>query len=123
VNEPALALAATAAWVLAVAWRRSKAHLAERAVPLVAGFIALAPNVFPWYAVWLVPLLAVTPFAPLIVFTGTVAFAYTFFLSTPWAVPWWAPLVEVAPLGFAMAQKLRVFSLEPRHARAGARAE
>jgi hypothetical protein len=27
-----------------------------------------------------------------------VAFAYSFFLSTPWAIPLWAQLVEVTPL-------------------------
>jgi alpha-1,6-mannosyltransferase len=123
VNEPMLALAITTAWVIVFAWRGGAAHLAERAAPLVTGFIALAPNVFPWYAVWLVPLLAVTPSVPLIVFTGSVAFAYAFFLFEPWALPWWARLIEVAPLGFAVARELRIFSMEDRRARAGARAE
>lgn len=123
VNEPMLALAVTAAWVIAVAWRGSAAHLAERAVPLAAGFIVLAPNVFPWYAVWLVPLLAVTPSVPLIVFTGTVAFAYAFFLVEPWAIPWWARLIEVAPLGFIVARELRAVLLQERRAHAGAAAE
>jgi len=123
VNEPMLALAITTAWVIVFAWRGGAAHLAERAAPLVTGFIALAPNVFPWYAVWLVPLLAVTPSVPLIVFTGSVAFAYAFFLFEPWALPWWARLIEVAPLGFAVAREVRVFSMEGRRARAGAGAE
>jgi alpha-1,6-mannosyltransferase len=113
VNEPMLALAVAAAWVIAIAWRGSATHLAERAVPLVSGFIVLAPSVFPWYAVWLVPLLAVTPSVPLIVFTGTVAFAYAFFLSEPWAIPWWARLIEVAPLGFALARELHAFRWRP----------
>ena len=92
-------------------------------MPLVTGFIVLSPSVFPWYAVWLVPLLAVTPSAPLIVFTGSVAFAYAFFLFEPWAIPWWARLIEVAPLGFAVARELRLFSMEQRGARASAGAE
>jgi hypothetical protein len=123
VNEPMLALAITAAWVIAFAWRGGAAHLAERAVPLVTGFIVLSPSVFPWYAVWLVPLLAVTPSAPLILFTGGVACAYTFFLVEPWAIPWWARLIEVAPLGFAVARELRTLSMEDHRARAGAGAE
>jgi hypothetical protein len=110
VNEPMLALGVTAAWLIAIAWRGGAAHLAARAAPLVAGFVVLAPSVFPWYAVWLVPLLAVTPSVPLIAFTGTVAFAYAFFLSQPWTIPWWARFVEVAPLGFAVARELRAFS-------------
>jgi len=123
VNEPAPALAVAAAWVIAVAWRGGARHLAQRAVPLVAGFIVLAPNVFPWYAVWLVPLLAVTPSAAMIAFTGTVAFAYAFFLSDPWAIPWWARLVELAPLGYALARELRAFWPEGWRAHAGASVE
>ncbi|MGH7303468.1 MAG: glycosyltransferase 87 family protein [Candidatus Rokuibacteriota bacterium] len=123
VNEPLLALAVTAVWVIAMAWRGGATHLAERAVPLVSGFIVLGPSVFPWYAVWLVPLLAVTPSVPMIAFTGTVAFAYAFFLFDPWAIPWWARLVEVAPVGFAVARGLRAFSVETRRARAGAGVE
>jgi len=123
VNEPVLALGVTAAWVIAIAWRGGAAHLAARAAPLVAGFVVLAPSVFPWYAVWLVPLLAVTPSVPLIAFTGTVAFSYAFFLSQPWAIPWWARFVEVAPLGFAAARELRAFSGEAYRASARTRAE
>jgi hypothetical protein len=123
VNEPLLALGATAAWVVAVAWRGDAGHLTARAVPMVAGVIVLAPNVFPWYAVWLVPFLAVTPSIPLIAFTGTVAFAYTFFLSEPWAIPLWARLVEVAPLGIAAALKLHAVSVGIRRAHAGAGAQ
>jgi hypothetical protein len=93
-------------------------RLAESAVPLVLGFIVFAPNVFPWYAVWLIPLLAVTPSVTLIVFTGTVAFAYAFFLSEPWAIPWWARLIEVTPLGFAAARQLHAVRWRPA-ARAG----
>jgi hypothetical protein len=106
VNEPALALAATVAWVLVVAARKGARSMATHAVPMVAGVIVLAPNVFPWYAVWLVPFLAITPSLPWIVFTGTVAFSYAFFLSDPWAIPWWARLVEVAPLAVGAAVRL-----------------
>ena len=105
-NEPLLALAATAAWIVVVASRGQAGGLAVRAVPMVAGVIVLGANVFPWYVVWLVPFLAVTPSVPLIAFTGTVGFAYSFFLSEPWTIPVWARLVEVAPLAIAAAVKL-----------------
>ena len=106
VNEPRLALAAAAAWTVVVASRRGTGSLAVRAVPMVAGVILLGANVFPWYVVWLVPFLAVTPSVPLIAFTGTVGFAYSFFLSEPWTIPLWARLVEVAPLAIAAAARL-----------------
>ena len=122
VNEPLVALAATAAWMVAVASRGHAGSLAVRAVPMAAGLIVLGANVFPWYVVWLVPFLAVTPSVPLIAFTGTVGFAYSFFLSEPWTIPVWARLVEVAPLAIAAGVKLReAFGGLPR-VRARARA-
>ena len=54
---------------------------------LIGGLTLLSPNIFPWYAVWLVPFLAVAPSAPWIAFTGSVMFAYAFFLQQPWGVP------------------------------------
>ena len=107
VNEPLLALAAAAAWVVVIASRRHDASLAAQAGAMAAGVIVLGANVFPWYVVWLVPFLAVTPSIALITFTGTVGFAYSFFLSEPWAIPTWARLVEAAPLAFAAVLKLR----------------
>ena len=114
VNAPLLALAATAIWVVVIAWRARSGSLVERAVPMVVGMIVLGANVFPWYVVWLAPFLAVTPSVSLMAFTGTVGFAYTFFLSEPWMIPLWARLVEVAPLAIAATVKLqRVFEWLP----------
>ena len=103
VIDPRLSLLASVLWTIVATWRGGGAHLAARAAPLVAGLIVLAPNVFPWYVVWLVPFLAVTPSVPLIAFTGAVGYAYSFFASQPWAIPLWARLVEAAPLAVAMA--------------------
>lgn len=97
-GTPALTLPATALWVGAAAWWWRGRPLAAAAVPLAGGFVLLAPNVFPWYVVWLVPLLAVQPSGAWIAFTGTVALAYTFFLAEPWAIPAWARALEVLPL-------------------------
>ena len=107
VNDPSLALAATALWVALAAWRAGPGSLAERAVPLVAGFVVLAPNVFPWYVLWLVPFLAVTPSVPWIAFTGAVALSYSFFLSEPWGIPLWARLAQLAPLATAVLLRWR----------------
>jgi alpha-1,6-mannosyltransferase len=119
VNDPRLALLASLVWAAIVAWRGGAGHLSARAVPLVAGLIVLGPNVFPWYVVWLVPFLAVTPSVPLIAFTGAVGYAYSFFLSQPWHIPTWARLVEAAPVGVAVALGIRAFRAR-RRALAGA---
>jgi hypothetical protein len=97
-DVPALTLAAAVLWVLVASAIRRDSTLPARAVLLIGGLTVLSPNIFPWYAVWLVPFLAVTPSAPWIAFTGSVMFAYAFFLQQPWAVPPWARLVEFAPL-------------------------
>lgn len=116
VNEPRLALAATVAWVLFLAWRMPSGTLAARATPMIAGFVALASNVFPWYALWLVPFLAVTPSVPLIAFTGALGFAYAFFLSEPWGIPLWARLLQAAPLAAAVAVSVRGWRMADFHA-------
>jgi hypothetical protein len=103
VDEPALVAAALAAWVACVSVASRRVPLAERAVMLVGGLLVLGGNIFPWYAVWLVPFLAVVPSIPWIAFTGTVGLAYTFFLGQPWAIPWWARVLEFAPLAAGVA--------------------
>jgi hypothetical protein len=97
-NVPALSLAVAGLWVIFVSATRRDWSLSGRAVLLIGGLTLLSPNIFPWYAVWLVPFLAVAPSAPWIAFTGSVMFAYAFFLQQPWAVPPWARVVEFVPL-------------------------
>jgi alpha-1,6-mannosyltransferase len=98
VDAPAASVLAMAAWVGWVAWRGPFASMIARVAPTIGGLVVLSPNVFPWYALWLVPFLAVTPSVWWLAFTGTVAFAYAFFLHQPWAVPMWARAIEIAPL-------------------------
>ena len=97
-DVPALTLAVAALWVIFVSATRRDSSLSARAVLLIGGLTLLSPNIFPWYAVWLVPFLTVAPSAPWIAFTGSVMFAYAFFLQQPWAIPQWARVVEFAPL-------------------------
>ncbi len=124
-GTPWASAAALALWVLGVsAWRRS-APLAERALPLIGGSLLLAPSIFPWYVVWLVPFLAVVPSVPWIAFTGTVMLAYTFFLGSPWAIPGWARLLEFAPLvigaAWALAGRRRLAALREQRLRPSCR--
>lgn len=98
IDAPTATLTALGAWIVfASLWRRG-ASLVDRSVTSIGGFIVLGPNIFPWYALWLIPFLAIRPLIPWIVFTGTLALAYTFFLSEPWAIPAWARLAEFLPL-------------------------
>ena len=97
-DAPVLTMVAAALWLALTGLRRRDSPLSARAVPLIGGLVLLSPNIFPWYAVWLVPFLAVAPSVSWIAFTGSVMFAYAFFLQQPWAVPGWARAVEFAPL-------------------------
>ena len=50
-----------------------------RLAPELAGVCALlllSANCFPWYLTWMLPLLAVHPYAPLLLWTGLVSLAY-----------------------------------------------
>jgi hypothetical protein len=82
--------------------------LAVRNVEPVAGALAVAvasllfaPNLLPWYALWLVPLLVVRdePFA--LLFTGTVGLAYLVYPAWQsgerWAVGWDVRALEYVP--------------------------
>jgi hypothetical protein len=115
VDLPVASLVAMAVWVGLVALWGVSVTVVSRAVPLIGGLVVLSPNVFPWYALWLVPFLAVTPSVWWTAFTGTVAVAYAFFLYQPWTIPMWARLVEITPivlgLGWWLARRLR-----PRYA-------
>jgi hypothetical protein len=103
VEAPDLTLLAAGTWVLAVSAVRRDAPAPARAVSLIGGLLLLSPNLFPWYVIGLVPLLASSPSVPWIAFTGTVVLAYSFFLQQPWAIPGWARALEFAPLGLGAA--------------------
>ena len=61
----------TLALALALAWRKTEPVAAATAV--VAASLLLAPNVLPWYALWLLPLLVLRDEPAALLFTGTVA--------------------------------------------------
>ena len=60
----------TLALALALAWRKTEPVAAATAV--VVASLLLAPNVLPWYALWLLPLLVLRDEPAALLFTGTV---------------------------------------------------
>ncbi len=57
----------TLLWLLRVMWRRptSEPDFPRSALAITAGVFLLSPAQFPWYFLWMLPLLAVAPGAPL----------------------------------------------------------
>jgi hypothetical protein len=108
---------------LALAWRRAEPVASATAV--VAAFLLLTPNVLPWYALWLVPLLVLRDEPPALLFTGTVALAYVVYpgwqsgerwwLSWPWRALEYLPCAAVAAVA---AWRRRAAARSPARARA-----
>lgn len=79
-----------------------------RCVWLIGWFTLFTQNLFPWYLLWLLPLIVVflepgrvwgfqlAPISAWLVFSGTTVLAYMFFIV--WRVVVWAQVAEFAPL-------------------------
>ena len=84
---------------LVLAWRRAESVAAATAV--VAASLLLGPNVLPWYALWLVPLLVLRDEPSLLLFTGTVSLAYLVYpgwqSGEPWRIGWGWRALEYGP--------------------------
>jgi hypothetical protein len=92
-------LALTVLLALALAWRRVEP--ARAALAVAAATLLLAPNVLPWYALWLLPLLVVVDAPALLCFTGTVGLAYLVYpewrAGQPWHLGWGLRALEYLP--------------------------
>jgi len=105
----ALPLLALAGLATAVGWAGREVPPARRAFWLVAGYLVATPSLFPWYALWLVPILAVAPRWPWLWLTGAVALAYLVFAEPVWRIPGWVRVAEFGPvvLGLAWPRRSR----------------
>jgi hypothetical protein len=87
---------------------RSGRDALARCVWLIGWFTLTTQNLFPWYLLWLLPLIALflepgrflgfrlAPATAWLIFSGTVAFAYIFFIR--WRAVPWAQAAEYWPL-------------------------
>jgi hypothetical protein len=95
-----LPLAALVGLALAVA--RWAAPPDRRARWLVGGYLLAVPSLFPWYALWMVPLLAVAPAWPWIYFSCAVALGYLSFAEPVWHIPAWVIAAQWIPLALGL---------------------
>jgi len=89
----------TLALALGLAWRRAEPVAA--AIAVVVASLLLAPNVLPWYALWLLPLLVLRDEPAALLFTGTVPLAYVVYPAwqsgEPWTLGWGWRALEYGP--------------------------
>ena len=96
----------TLALALALAWRKTEPVAAATAV--VVASLLLAPNVLPWYALWLLPLLVLRDEPAALLFTGTVSLAYVVYpdwqSGEPWKLGWGWRALEYGPCALVAAR-------------------
>lgn len=92
-------IAIVCALALVLAWKRADAAASGLAVAIAV--LLLAPNVLPWYALWLLPFLVVRDEPAALLFTGTVGLAYVVYPSwldgEPWRLGWEWRALEYLP--------------------------
>lgn len=86
----------------------------RRAVWLVGGYLLAVPNLFPWYTLWIVPLLAAAPAWPWLYLSSAVALTYLVFVQAAWGIPGWVTAVEFVPFAAGL-----VITAWPRAAGSG----
>ena len=108
---PLLGLAGLA---LAVGWGRAPAE--RRARWLVGGYLLTTPNLFPWYALWMVPLQAAAPAWPWLYLTCAVALTYISLAQPIWHIPAWVVAAQWIPFALGLAWAARPRGTAPRRA-------
>jgi len=106
----------TLALALWLGWRRTEPVAAATAV--VVASLLLSPNVLPWYALWLLPLLVVRDEPAMLLFTGTVSLAYLVYpgwqSGEPWTLAWGWRALEYGPPAL-----VALWSWRPHRSRGG----
>jgi len=95
--------------LLAATWMRSRsADLSSDALAWpIAASLLLAPVVYPWYLLWLLPFLRSVSTMPLIIWTVSIIPTYYVWhlrsLGQPWLVPGWIMMLEYGAVATAVA--------------------
>jgi hypothetical protein len=100
-------LAVLVGFVTAIWLRRAPASSADAFAWPMAASLLVAPVVYPWYLLWLLPFARSAPTVPLIIWTiSIIPTYYVWHLRTigrPWVVPGWIMLLEFGSVAIAGA--------------------
>jgi hypothetical protein len=100
-------LATLAVWTLGIVLLGRGVPAGRRALWLTGGYLLATPNLFPWYALWIVPVLAVTPSWPWLWLSWAVGLTYVIMAEPVWHLPAWVTAAEFGPLALGLALTLR----------------
>jgi len=100
-HEEGVRLAGALLLALTLLLAGRKADPVTSGLAVVAASILLAPNVLPWYALWLLPFLVLRDVPAALLFTGTVQLAYLVYpewlSGQRWQVGWGVRALEYGP--------------------------
>jgi hypothetical protein len=100
-HEAATAAAGVVALATALAAARCGWEPARAGLLVVVAVLMVSANVLPWYALWLLPFLALVDCPPALLFTGTVVLAYLVYpgwrAGGAWQVGWGVRALEYGP--------------------------
>jgi hypothetical protein len=100
-HEGGVRLAGALLAALALLLAARKAEPVGAALAVVTASVLLAPNVLPWYALWLLPFLVLRDAPAALLFTGTVQLAYLVYpewlSGQRWQVSGWVRALEYGP--------------------------
>lgn len=69
----------------------------RRAFWLIGAYLIATPNLYPWYVLWMVPILALQPSWPWLYLTVSVGLAYVLLGEPVWHLPLWVTAAEFGP--------------------------
>ncbi len=93
---------------LTASWMRKKCAEGSSAFawPMTASLLC-APVVYPWYLLWLLPLIRSASTVPIMIWTLSILLTYYVWhlrvLGRPWVVPNWIMILEFGSVAFAAA--------------------
>lgn len=94
-----LLLAGGIAFALVAAHRER--DIARYAFLVIGCALVVSPTVYPWYMIWIMPLLCLFPSRPWIIFSGLVMLSYgvwsVYHQSGQWLIPQWMLVFEYVP--------------------------
>jgi rSAM/selenodomain-associated transferase 1 len=106
-HTDAVRLGAAVTILIALACGLKRVDPAHGALAVVSAWLLLAPNVLPWYALWLLPWLVLSPVPAALLFTVTVPLAYlvypTWLVGGRWEVSWGVRALEYGPCALVAA--------------------